>query len=1507
MFKQTLKIFFLLVCLHSIQLHAQITITPTTGCVPLVGVTYSGPAGATNILWNFGDGVTSNLSNPNHNYTAAGSFTITYNATVSGNPYTATAVVNVFPPPVANFSFIQPASGCAPKTVTFTNLSTAGGGATLNPSSWTFGNGGGSVTASSTFTYAYTNQGSFSVTLLAQDQNGCSSNITLGTINVSNPPTVVISATPMPLNSCVAPFSPSFNGNGCVSNSPTGGALTYSWNFGNTQTSTQQNPGTITYNTIGNYNVSLTVTDNNNCSATANVPVTVSQPSVNATVPGTVCLGSKLFITDQSNVPFTFWNMGDGATYNVPTSTSSQSVHIYNTPGVYTINIIAYSGTCQATVTKTVLVEQVVANFTHTPPSFTCSPTFTASYINQSSSNAVSYTWSATNYNGQTTSTSTLTNPTFTLVQGSLNPYTIYNTFEISVTLVAQSAFGCISTFTSHVYDSIRRPTAWFNKDKKEGCVPLTVKYRDSSFTSATYPITSYTWNNGANPAQTITGVVPPPIVNPAFTYTAAGTFTPYLIVQTATGCIDTSFIDTVTVVNPPNVNITFSPNIACWNDTVKVNLSTSPQTTPAVQHWHVDSDDGFFSGCVSDPNPQWNFTHVGVHTFTVSGYLHSCKSANTATSSITVKGPIAQGRFETNCNAGTRKNVTFYSYIQDAQNATLNFGDNSSAAIACTPGSNTSHNIVHTYSASGNYTAVLTATNSITGCAPYTYTMLVKVRDAVASFTMPAVACASVAQTFDATSSLDVDVSCHRGYVWYIDNFPPNDTTSAIYSQGFTTPGTHTVMLMVKDENSCGDTTRKTFRVSQASPAFSLSANPICLSNGTVNLINQTSQSPDPITAYQWNFGDGSPTSNSSAAVITHIYTSAIPPGQTYTITLTATNSQGCTDAITHTITVNNPVASLNPVPFLPCTGTPVIFTAPTGLQSYTFSFGANTQTLTTTSNTVSYTYTSAVNYNASVTVQDAGGCINSSGTAVSVQSISAASFVFSGAGATSTNNVCAGSPVAFYNTTNSSFPLNYNWNLNNGSNIINSGTVINTYTATGSVPISLTVSTIPNGCVATITKTLTIYGVKANLNLDKITVCLGNTINFNVKDSTTLFSWIWDFGDGTTSPEYTASASPPTMVPHQYNFYPSGGNTSVSLTYYSSGKTCSNTAIQPIQVVKIPADFDRNNELVKLDSVHCINIPDVFSNTTPGSSGFTFNWSFGDGGTSTTQNPTYTYPTAGVYQVSLTVNDPVNNCKGFSVKNMTINALPSVSILGPDSVCQGSTFTLTGTGSGVSYTWSPASAVSSSNTASTTSTGSVSPMSYSLAVTDANGCSNTTTANIYIQAPPDTYNWDTTVIVGQIIPLSGYAGINFNYTWTPTTDLNCTSCYSPISSSTVDITYSLTVEDGLGCFRITNTFSIHVDPRATADVPTAFTPNGDGTNDVIYVDGWGIKKLNYFRIYNRWGQLLFETNDIKVGWDGTFNGVPQNMETYVYQVSVDTFIEKEALLKTGSFKLIR
>jgi gliding motility-associated-like protein len=116
------------------------------------------------------------------------------------------------------------------------------------------------------------------------------------------------------------------------------------------------------------------------------------------------------------------------------------------------------------------------------------------------------------------------------------------------------------------------------------------------------------------------------------------------------------------------------------------------------------------------------------------------------------------------------------------------------------------------------------------------------------------------------------------------------------------------------------------------------------------------------------------------------------------------------------------------------------------------------------------------------------------------------------------------------------------------------------------------------------------------------------------------------------------------------------------------------------------------------------------------------------------------------------------------------------------------------------------------------------------------------------------------------------------------------------------------MVTDEPLHCFVTPSTFSIIVLPLTTVDVPSAFTPNGDGVNDEIFPDGWGIRNLIYFRIFNRWGQLVFETNVYRHGWDGMYQGVPQNMDTYMYQAEVETFIDEPSRLKkSGTFKLIR
>lgn len=1486
--------------------------TPTIGgCAPFA-VTYTAPAGATGHSWDFGNGTSSTNAFGAFNYVTPGVYTITYSGTSGGSPVTFTTVATVLAKPAASFVIGQSASVfCAVKTVTLTDNST---GSSINQWVWTYGDGGSNTfPTGGNHTYGYTIPGNFSVTLQVYNIYGCTDQITVGSVSVTPSPTAVISSNPSQLFSCTPPFTPAFSGS-----SSQGLNLAYSWNFGNGQpASNAMNPGNVTYSSQGNYTVSLTVTSAG-CSNTATRVVVVNPTTVTATLPSTICLNAPYTLTLQSNAAVTTWSLGNGNVVNLPAGINPSTLSLiaaYSAPGVYTMTIGAGFPPCQSVITRTVFVEQVIANFVSTPPATSCSSPFLVTYSSTSTPNATQFDWIYPTWQKDTLQVNNLgPTPTFTFYQNSLNPYVIYESFAPTYTMIAISAAGCRDTVW-HTLDSITRPTAFFYKDRQEGCIPLVVNLIDSSFVYPFNPVTSYTWCNGDNPPVFVTGAGSV-IANQTFTYNTVGTFFPYLIIQTANGCLDVSFTETVITVVPPVISFSVSPTGSiCPTTTVQIVNTTALPTLTNVTHWHVDSDNGFFSGCVSDPNPKWNFTHIGPHSFTMTGYEHSCPGTYVVPQAVFIKGPIVQSRFTTNCI--NRLVVDFNSQLQGVESATLSFGDASPSFVITGDPDNTIASLVtHTYAATGDYTVTLTGINSLSGCAPSIYTMQVQVRNVQASISSPSVSCIGVSTPFDASASIDVFKSCSRGYVWYVDNFPPVDKDTASHGPVFMSVGIHTVTLKVKDINSCTSTATTSVRISSVSPGFTINTNSICV-NGTVQVTNTTSQLPDPVNVFSWNFGD-SPAVVSGPNPGPHTYNFAVTPYLNYNISLTVTNTVGCTQTIQKTVTVMKPDASVYATQYSVCVGpTTVTFVATGNNSSYTLNLGGN-NTVVSTSSIITYPFVNAGVYAVNLTAQDANGCYaNGNSLMITAQETPTANFSILAPGSTDPNSNVICAPTASVTFIDSSQPAQtytYSWNLGTPNPVIPSATVVQSYnsTVTTVVLISHTVAT-SIGCTADITKTITIYSPKAKINLSKNSICLGDPVSLNISDSTGsgIMGWIWDFGDASgTGDTIIANTGPPATTVHAYTNYPPSGTASLSLIYYSDKFACKDVATATVRVIKVDADFNRNSESVRLDSVHCIRIPDNFSNTSP-SPATSLSWNFGDGSTSTANNPTHTYQQAGVYQVSLTVTGE-QSCKGLTTKNMTINPLPAAVIASEDSTCRDLPLVLTGTAISsvaiVSYDWMADTILNTiGNTNPYTATPTVSTH-YLLVVTDANGCKSPPVSKfIYVQQPPPTIQWDTTVIVGQQIPINTGTGSNYTYTWTPPSDLSCLNCIYPVSTTTVNVVYNVDVMDNMSCFRVTNTYSVYIDPLTSVDVPTAFTPNGDGVNDVIYVDGWGIRKLNYFRIYNRWGQLLFETNDIKTGWDGFYNGVPQNMETYVYQVSVETYVDNKNMLKTSSFRLIR
>jgi gliding motility-associated-like protein len=193
-----------------------------------------------------------------------------------------------------------------------------------------------------------------------------------------------------------------------------------------------------------------------------------------------------------------------------------------------------------------------------------------------------------------------------------------------------------------------------------------------------------------------------------------------------------------------------------------------------------------------------------------------------------------------------------------------------------------------------------------------------------------------------------------------------------------------------------------------------------------------------------------------------------------------------------------------------------------------------------------------------------------------------------------------------------------------------------------------------------------------------------------------------------------------------------------------------------------------------------------------------------------------------------------------------------------------------------------------------------------YALRVDDANGCSTDTLVSISNIITPrvEILNNDTTINIGETIRL---VAVNApDYIWTPSAGLSCADCATPIAQPMQPTRYIVNTVTGLNCVPA-DTVNIYLSYNRSLFVPTAFSPNADGNNDLFRVKAKGVAVSN-LQVYNRWGQLIFEANDVSRGWDGRFKGELQPAGTYVYVVNYAYYgREAEMLQQKGTFTLVR
>ncbi len=304
-------------------------------------------------------------------------------------------------------------------------------------------------------------------------------------------------------------------------------------------------------------------------------------------------------------------------------------------------------------------------------------------------------------------------------------------------------------------------------------------------------------------------------------------------------------------------------------------------------------------------------------------------------------------------------------------------------------------------------------------------------------------------------------------------------------------------------------------------------------------------------------------------------------------------------------------------------------------------------------------------------------------------------------------------------------------------------------------------------------------------------------------------------------------------------------------------------------------------------------------------------YNWSFGDGTTATTRHFNHTYTKPGIYIVELVVSS-ISRCADTITDTITVypNAVASFNVppkcinLPVDII----NYTADTVGSTINYLWrfpNGQTSTLANPIGPTFSTAGNYFISLSVSTLQCPTPMHTFTKAVSIEKPKTALRYP--VEIGVInLPLDLHAR-NFGESilWNPATYLDNASSFNPVFKSVIEQEYKISITTKTGCVTI-DTQQVKLVNDIAIYVPTAFTPNGDGVNDVLRPVSYGIKQIRYFRVYNRWGELYYETQTTKNGWDGSFKNAKQNAQTVIWMLEA-MGADGKIYLKKGTSILLR
>ena len=1427
--------------------------------------------------------------------------------------------------PVADFTTNR-TTGCSPLVIQFTDMSSG------NPFSWNWDFGNGQLSTSRNPSVSYSIPGVYTVRLIVKNAFGVDEEVKTNLITVSPSPAAAFTAS---LTTACAPATIQFMDQTTIP--PGAGTITgYLWDFGDGITSTSQNPS-HTYTNTGFYTVSLQVTSSTGCQNFTSIGryiriVSGITTDFAFTQPGTCRAPFTISFTDQSSGPGTLsynWNFGNGS----PNSALANPTSTYAATGNYTVQLDVQSDLgCRGSITKNISITGKTTNF-NIPPSICIGQTVT--FPNNSSPAPVSSTWDF----GDGTTSSQI-NPTKTFLTGGTFPVRLVNNYgncadsiTQNVTVITQPAVnfrsndstscrvpftvqftdlspsantwlwdfgdggtsnlqnpshtyttpgsynvsltitlpgGCSNTLTKQQYIRIGGTTINIPTAPTGGCIPFT--FSPQALIQSTDSIVSYQWNMG-EPGGIYTTQSPTHIFN------TAGNFDITLTVTTQTGCSETITIPNgVRTGVRPTVNFSFAPNNVCASTPVQfTDLST---TTPgAFVQWLWDFGDSTTSGA---QNPSHIYEDTGRLRIKLIVRNNGCEDSSFQW--IQVLPPVAKFGYDVNCN--NRLQVTFLdSSLADPAYGPVSYewhmGDPANTIITgLTPPT-------FTYPAFGTYTATLIVTN---GACSYTKTEEVVLLNESAAFTVDKnPVCKSEVFTLSASAS---DPTRIKDYTWTIGSTVIADTSRTL-EFSLSTYGAYDVTLLMEDINGCTNTlTVPGFMLVSGPRADFAPIGPGGCQNSTIGFTDLSVPAGAPIVQWTWSYGDGSQQSY-TAPPFTHTYAET----GSYNVTLAIKDNFNCADTITrnNVVLITKPIAAFKADTFY-CPLAPLQFvdtSSGSGL-TYNWTFGDGGSS---TLQNPTHSYALGDNsYTVKLVIRDMVGCADSV-TKTSYINIRSPRSDFD---ILDTAGICLPLQTTFiFQGTNYQ---SFYWDFGDGgiSTATNPSHFYNNY---GSYTPKLYLIG-PGGCIDSAEALVNVYDVAAHtqIAIDPLTACNSLTANFNITTPPG-FKFYFHFGDG------KVDSSQQTTLSH---FYASPGNYFPLISYVDRFGCGAGVSAGPIRIYGALPIFDTDKR------EFCDNGDVFFLNYTLNNDPIISSvWDFGDGNTSTDSEPVHTYSQPGTYITTLTVTT-LNQCVSVSTDTIRVFKTPELSISGRDTICvnrpEPFTGNLTLPDSTIRWQWTMGNGNTSATPTANGTYASSGNYNIQLIATNKLGCADTSSHSIFVSPLPTATAVTTplTILSGGSAQLNmNYTGAINNYNWLPLQFLDCPTCPNPTANPQFSTLYKVRVIDRFGC---TNTGEIQVQVICTGQnffVPNTFSPNNDGSNDVFYLRGTGLFRIRTLRIFNRWGEVVFEKREFPVntassGWDGTYKGKQANADVYVYQLEL-ICNNGEVIKYSGNIALIR